>query len=93
MTARAAAGGGISVDFNFTNSAKIAGVVPNPDINGSLTFTPDANGSYTMSGSITRFPAHAAYVMRGGQWQLIGTPHGGSSPIDLFDFRKPLKYP
>jgi RHS repeat-associated protein len=56
-----------------------------PDLNGSVTFTPDGKGGFTTSGTTSAFPSSDIYQRQGGAWRPIRVPHDGTSPLDLFD--------
>jgi len=78
-------GGSFTVTFNLKNSAAPFGA--SPDIDGSVTFTPDGNGGFTTTGDISAFPSNAIYQRVNGRWVDLKPPHKETSPFDLFDGR------
>lgn len=73
-------GGSVTLSFNLTNS-----VLGGPDIDGSVTFTPDGKGGWRTSGNVTAFPSNALYQRQNGKWIKAKPDHNETWPKDLRD--------
>jgi RHS repeat-associated protein len=82
VTTTQGANGSVTVDFNLKNSAVPFGA--SPDIDGSVTITPDGKGGVSASGNVSAYPSNAVYQRVDGKWQEIHR-HTETTPIDLFD--------
>jgi uncharacterized protein RhaS with RHS repeats len=75
-------GGSFTLSFNLTNS-----IIGGPDIDGSVTFTPDGQGGWATSGDVTAFPSNAFYERQDGKWVEVKPNHTETKPTDLIDGR------
>jgi hypothetical protein len=82
VSATKGADGVTTVDFSLTNSIMLGA---GPDIDGRVTFTPDASGGYETHGNISAFPSNSLYRMVDGQWKPVRQPHTETKPTDLID--------
>ncbi len=78
------ADGVVMVDFRLKNSAFYGA---GPDLDGRITFSPNADGTWETHGNVTAFPSNALYQMVDGKWQPVRPPHEETEPADLIDGR------
>lgn len=71
------------LSFRLKNS-----LIPgSPDIDGSITFSPDGQGGWSTSGDISAYPSNALYQRLNGAWVPAKPHHSETSPADLIDGR------
>lgn len=61
-------GGSITVKYNAEDSA---GYGLAPELNGSITFTPDGKGGWTTSGNRDNYPNLGIYQRTNGAWKTL----------------------
>jgi RHS repeat-associated protein len=78
---------GFDVSFSFTDSKGPLGLAP--DLNGTITFLPNADGGYRLAdGIVSSYPSMAVYQRVNGQWVLMWQHRESSSwsaPRGLWD--------
>jgi len=82
--------GSFTVQFQLKDSAAPFGLAP--DLDGSITFTPDGKGGYTTHGSTDSYPSSDIYQRVDGQWKSIAPSHDETSPWGLFDISGRYKW-